>query len=152
MLSDRYCFTTRCPYSTIQFNSPTVCCSITHLYSTSLPNANHAFAHNSYQHFIVYMCLGSYAESFAQQCLIPIVTSPLWDIVASVLNSSSQYLLITVHFCSSATVGWFSQCTFSTLPPLDQRHFSTVNFILCCSQVSFIVLRCCFKTFLSTIF
>ena len=38
-------------------------------------------------------------------------------------------------FYSSVTVGGFSQCTFSTLPTLDQRHFIPVSFILCHSQV-----------------
>ena len=32
-------------------------------------------------------------------------------------------------FCSSVAVGWFSQCIFLTLPPLDQRHFNHVSFI-----------------------
>ena len=54
----------------IQFNSLSVRCSITHLYSTALLNTNHACTHNSQWQLNVYVCLGNYAEGFAQQCFI----------------------------------------------------------------------------------
>ena len=46
-LSGRWCIAASCPYSTTQFNTLAVCCFITHLYSTSLPNTNHVCVHNS---------------------------------------------------------------------------------------------------------
>ena len=43
---------------------------LTYTQCLQLPNTNHACAHNSQQHFNVYMRLGKYAKGFAQESFI----------------------------------------------------------------------------------
>ena len=68
-------------------------------------------------------------QTIARGILIHIL--PLWDIVATAFYSSSQHLLITVHFMAQLLFAGSHIVHFLNLPFLDQRHFIPISSISC---------------------